>query len=147
MYREKTNHVGSGNDAQTVGSTITTGDETAMIMAALQDMHAKQLNRMQEVNNKAMAMATQAMQNMVEQMKVMQETSARRVSSMTSITGTVFTQQTALAAAETTSKGGGTAVNNETVRRNGEITWKASHWCKHCGLYAFHFEANCHKLP
>ena len=74
---------------------------------------------MQEANAKAMVMATQAMKNMAEQMKVIQETSARQVSSMASIPGTVFTQQTALAAAETTYKVGVTAVNNETVRRNG----------------------------
>ena len=59
-----------------------------------------------------MAMATQAMKNMAEQMKVMQETSVRQVSSMASIPGTVFKQQASLVAAETTSKGGGTAVNN-----------------------------------
>ena len=119
MYRKEMNHVGSSSNAQTVGSTIATGNETAMMMEALQDTHAEQLNRMQEANKKAMEMATQAMQNMADQMKVMQETSARQVLSMTSIPGTVFTQQTALAAAETTSKVGVTAVNNETVRRNG----------------------------
>ena len=77
IYREETNHVGSGNDAQTVGLTITTGEETAMIMASLQDTHAKKLNPMREANDKSMTMATQAMQNMADQMKVMQETSAR----------------------------------------------------------------------
>ena len=35
MYQEETNHVGSGSDTQTVGSTITTGNETAMTMADL----------------------------------------------------------------------------------------------------------------
>ena len=38
-------------------------------------------------------------------------------------------------------------MNSETVRRNVEMTWKARHWCKHFGLDAFHFEANCLKLP
>ena len=38
-------------------------------------------------------------------------------------------------------------MNIETVLRNGEMTWKARHRCKHSGLDAFHFEANCHKLP
>ena len=66
---------------------------------------------------------------------------------MASIPGTVFTQQTSLAAAGTTSKGGGTAVNNETAWGNGEMTWKACHRCKPCGLDAFHFEENCHKIP
>ena len=116
-------------------------------MAALQDTHSETINRMQEANDKAMEMATQAMQNMVEQINVMKETSAVQVSPMASIPGTVFTQQAALAAVETTSKGGGTAVNNENVRRNGEMTWKARHRCKYFGLDAFHFEANCHKLP
>ena len=119
----------------------------ATMMADLQDTHAKQLNRMQEANDKAMAMETQAMQNMVEQIKVIQDTSARQVSPMAAIPGTVFTQQSALSAAETTSKVGGTAVNKETVRRNGAMTWKARNWCKHCGLDAFHFEENCHKIP
>ena len=99
MYQEETNNVGSGSDTQTVGSTITTGNETAMTMAALQDTHAKQLNHMQEANDKAMVIATQAMENMAEQMKVIQETSARQVSPMVSIPGTVFKQQSALAAA------------------------------------------------
>ena len=94
-----------------------------------------------------MAMATQAMKNMVDQMKVIQETNARQVSPIASIPVTVFTQQAALAAAETTSKGGGIAVNNETIRCNGEMTLQARHRCKHCGLDAFHFETNCHKLP
>ena len=92
-------------------------------------------------------MATQAIQNMAEKMKVTQEKSARQVSPMASIPGTVFTQKIALSMAENTSKGGGNAVNNETARRNGKMTWKACHWCKHCGLDVFHFEANCHKLP
>ena len=86
------------------------------MMADLQDTHAEQLNLMQEANDKAMAMATQAMQNMAEQMKLMQETSARQVAPIASIPGMVFTQQAALSAVETTSKGGVTAVNNETVR-------------------------------
>ena len=118
-----------------------------MMMADLQDTHAKQLNCTQEANDKAMAMETQEMQNMAEQMKVMQATSARQVAPIVSIPVTVFTQQAALAAAETTSKDGGTAVNNETVRRNGKMMWNSRHWCKHCGLDAFHFEANYHKLP
>ena len=116
IYCEETNHVGSGNDTQTVGSTITTVKETSTMMADLQDTHAEQLNHMQEANDKAMAMATQAMQNMAEQMKLMQETSARQVAPIASIPGMVFTQQAALSAVETTSKGGVTAVNNETVR-------------------------------
>ena len=72
MYHDETNHVGSGNDAQTVGSTIVTSNETEMMMAALQYTHYEQLNHMQEANYKAMTMATQATQNMAEQMKVMQ---------------------------------------------------------------------------
>ena len=146
MYHEETNHVGSSSNARTVGSTINTGNEKAMMMADLQFTHAEKLNRIQEANDKAMAMATQAMQNMAEWMKVIQDTSARQVSSMASIPGTLFKQQTALAAAETNSKGERTAVNNETVLRNGEMTWKARHRCKHCGLDEFHFEANSHKI-
>ena len=116
-------------------------------MAVFQDKHAEKLNSMQEENDKAMTVETQAMKNMVEQMKVMQEKHTRQVFPMASIPGTVFTQQTALAAVETTSKGGGTTMTHETVLRNGEMTWKARHRCKHCGLDAFHFEANCHKIP
>ena len=39
MYCEETNHVGSSSNAQTVGSNITNGIETAMMMSALQDKH------------------------------------------------------------------------------------------------------------
>ena len=83
---------GAAATLKNVGPTITTSDETAMMMAALQDTHAKQLHCMQEANDKAMEMAKQAMQNRAEQMKMMQETSARQVSPRSFIPGTVFTQ-------------------------------------------------------
>ena len=54
MYHEETNHMGSGSNTQTVGTNITTGDETEMTMADIQETHDKQLHCMQEANDKAM---------------------------------------------------------------------------------------------
>jgi hypothetical protein len=157
-FREKANmarQLPPSIDTPTATSTMssTSGPtEAAMMMAALQESHQEQLNRMQEGHEKALTMATEAMTQMAAQVRAISDLN-QRVPSSTSTYMPIPTDLTLNTQDDTKSKGGrgggggGAEVNNETKMRHGRLMWKKMHHCKNCKKDVLHFEQDCLSLP
>ena len=156
-FRERANlakQAARSGDSTTATSSLThpsTTEETAMMMAALQEAHQDQINKMQDGHDRTLSMATQAMQKMADQMKAMTDMQAQ-LSSAASVYTPIPTDVSLKTMEEKSYKsavaGGGGGNNNGTrVNKFGVLQWDKQHKCKNCDKYVFHFEQDCHSLP